>query len=93
MLNDEGIIRNKLKINAAIYNANSILKLQKEYVSFTNWLNLNRNLKIEAWVKLFKKHFKFVGSKIVNEFLVSIAMIKGAHSSNCPIYKKIKQIS
>ena len=30
LLNDAGIIRNKLKVNAAIHNANVILALQKE---------------------------------------------------------------
>lgn len=67
--------------------------MQKEFGSFNNWLNLNRNSKIESWVKLFKNHFKFVGGEIVNEFLVSAGFLLGAHSKNCPIYKKIKQIN
>ncbi|MCY7291009.1 MAG: DNA-3-methyladenine glycosylase I [Ferruginibacter sp.] len=38
LLNDAGIIRNKLKIHAAIYNANIIIGLQKEFGSFKKWI-------------------------------------------------------
>jgi DNA-3-methyladenine glycosylase I len=34
LLNDAGIIRNRLKVDAAIYNAQQILILQKEFGSF-----------------------------------------------------------
>ena len=36
--NDSGIIRNKLKINAAKTNASAFIKVQKEFGSFTNYL-------------------------------------------------------
>ncbi len=38
LLNDSGIIRNKLKVNAAIENAKTIMELQKEFGSFEKWL-------------------------------------------------------
>ena len=38
LLNNEGIIRNKLKINAAIINAGAFLKVQKEYGSFDKYI-------------------------------------------------------
>src|ERR1051325_596682 len=38
LLADTGIIRNKLKVNAAIENAKTILDLQKEFGSFKKWL-------------------------------------------------------
>src|ERR1700749_3995450 len=38
LLADAGIIRNRLKVNAAIENAKAILQLQKEYGSFAKWL-------------------------------------------------------
>ena len=38
LLTDESIIRNKLKINSAINNANQFLKIQVEYGSFDNYL-------------------------------------------------------
>lgn len=92
LLSDAGIIRNKLKVNAAIHNANVILELQKEYGSFKSWLDHHHPLSKEAWVKLFKKHFKFTGGEITGEFLMSTGYLEGAHDPNCPIYKKIKEL-
>ena len=89
LLNDAGIIRNKLKINAAIENAKTILGLQKEYGSFEKWLEAHHPKTKEEWVKLFKKTFKFTGGEIVNEFLMSIGILPGAHDANCKILKKI----
>jgi DNA-3-methyladenine glycosylase I len=38
LLQDEGIIRNRLKINAAINNAKLFIEVQKEFGSFNNYL-------------------------------------------------------
>jgi DNA-3-methyladenine glycosylase I len=38
LLSNEGIVRNKLKINAAIQNAVSFLAVQKEFGSFDNYI-------------------------------------------------------
>ena len=92
LLNDSGIIRNRLKINAAIGNAKKILELQKEYGSFKNWLDKHNPLSKEEWVKLFKKHFRFTGGEIVNEFLMSSGYLPGAHAKDCPVYKKIEKL-
>lgn len=89
LLSDAGIIRNKLKVNAAIHNAGVILELQKEHGSFAAWLDLNHPKSREEWVKLFKNTFKFTGGEITNEFLLSSGYLKGAHDDNCPIQKKI----
>ncbi len=89
LLSDAGIVRNRLKIQAAIYNANVILKLQQEYGSFENWLIANHPLTKEQWIKLFRKHFRFVGGEIVGEFLMSIGFLPDAHDEDCPIYNKI----
>ncbi|MDB5271823.1 MAG: methyladenine glycosylase [Chitinophagaceae bacterium] len=86
---DAGIIRNKLKVNAAIENAKTILLLQKEYGSFEKWLEHHHPKRKDEWVKLFKKTFKFTGGEIVNEFLMSIGYLDGAHSSTCKIYKDV----
>lgn len=86
LMNDAGIIRNRLKIKAAITNAQTVLNIQKEYGSFGAWLTTQskvcKNDKL-AWVKLFKKHFAFVGGEIVGEFLMSIALLPGAHDRYC----------
>ncbi len=89
LLNDPGIIRNRLKVNAAITNAQKILTLQKEYGSFREWLDHHHPLTKEEWVKLFKQTFRFTGGEIVNEFLMSTGYLPGSHSELCPVYKKI----
>lgn len=88
LLQDSGIIRNKLKVNAAIYNANQIIALQQAHGSFKQWLDQHKALELTEWVKLFKKHFKFVGGEIVNEFLMSTAYLPGSHRIDCPTHKK-----
>lgn len=89
LLSDAGIIRNRLKVNAAIENAKTILEFQKEYGSFKNWLDHNHPKTREEWTKLFKKTFKFTGGEIVNEFLVSTGYLEGAHSKDCHIYDNV----
>ncbi|MES0491993.1 MAG: DNA-3-methyladenine glycosylase I [Leptospirales bacterium] len=91
LLSDAGIIRNKLKVNAAIYNAQQIIIIQKEFGSFKFWLDKNHPMKLEGWVKLFKKTFKFTGGEITNEFLTSSGYLKGAHITNCPFYNTVLQ--
>lgn len=85
---NEKIIRNRLKIRSVIFNANQILEIQAEFGSFKQWLFSQGEKDLDEWVKIFKKRFKFVGREIVNEFLMSIGMIEGAHVEYCPIYKK-----
>lgn len=92
LLNDAGIIRNRLKVNAAIVNAQRILELQKECGSFRNWLDQHHPLTKEEWVKLFKKTFVFTGGEIVNEFLMSTGYLPGAHVESCPVYKKVASL-
>lgn len=89
LLSDSGIIRNKLKVNAAIENAKTILTLQKEYGSFEKWLEHYHPKTKEEWVKLFKKTFRFTGGEIVNEFLMSVGYLRGAHDENCPVHKQV----
>jgi len=89
LMQDAGIIRNRLKIEATVENAKRIQALQKEFGSFKNWLNAQHPLTKEEWVKLFKKHFRFTGGEIVNEFLMSTGYLPGAHTSTCPVYKAV----
>jgi DNA-3-methyladenine glycosylase I len=89
LLNDANIIRNKLKIHAAIENAKTILRLQKESGSFRQWLDELHPKSREEWVKIFKQNFRFTGGEIVNEFLMSTGYLPGAHEESCAIYKKL----
>jgi DNA-3-methyladenine glycosylase I len=88
LLNDAGIIRNRLKIAAAIENAKRLKNIRKEFGSFKSWLDHHHPKTKDEWVKLFKETFKFTGGEIVNEFLVSTGYLQGAHVEICPIYKK-----
>jgi len=88
-LNDAGIIRNRLKVEATIENAKRIKAIQKEFGSFKKWLDYHHPKSKEEWVKLFKKEFKFTGGEIVNEFLLSTGYLPGAHVPGCPIYEKV----
>ena len=90
LLADAGIIRNKLKVNAAIFNAQKVRELQNEFGSFKKWLDTRGKLELAEWVKLFKKNFKFTGGEITNEFLMSTGYLDGAHVNTCPIYHQIK---
>jgi DNA-3-methyladenine glycosylase I len=89
LLNDSGIIRNRLKVNAAIENAKSIRRLGKEFGSFKNWLDHHHPKDRAGWTDLFKKTFLFTGGEIVNEFLVSTGYLPGAHDKSCPVYEKV----
>lgn len=89
LLSDPGIIRNKLKVNAAIENAKTIIELQKEFGSFEKWLEHHHPKTLQEWMKLFKKTFKFTGGEIVNEFLMSIGFLKGAHAEDCIVNEAI----
>ena len=89
LMQDAGIIRNRLKIESTIDNAKRIIQLQKEHGSFKSWLDTNHPLSKDEWVKLFKKTFRFTGGEIVNEFLLSSGYLPGAHIPTCPVYKKV----
>ena len=92
LLGDAGIIRNRLKVNAAVENAKRIQSLQKEFGSFKGWLDKNHPLTKDEWTKLFKKTFVFTGGEIVNEFLISTGYLQGAHDETCPVYRKVASL-
>lgn len=89
LLQDPGIIRNRLKIESVIENAKRIRAIQKETGSFKNWLDQHHPKTKDEWVVIFKKNFRFTGGEIVNEFLMSAGYLEGAHVATCPIYKKV----
>jgi DNA-3-methyladenine glycosylase I len=92
LLADEGIIRNRLKINAAIENARRIVALRTSHGSFAAWLAAHHPRAKEEWVKLFKKTFVFTGGEITGSFLLSIGYLPGAHDESCPVYARIASL-
>jgi DNA-3-methyladenine glycosylase I len=89
LLADASIIRNRLKVDAAIENARRILVLAAEYGSFKAWLDAHHPLSHAEWTLLFKQTFRFTGSEIVREFLVSTGHLPGAHTPDCPVYAEV----
>lgn len=89
LLADPGVIRNRLKVQAAIHNAGVIQGLRSEHGSFRAWLDHHHPLPKEEWVRLFRKTFKFTGGEIVGEFLMSTGFLPGAHGPECPVYERI----
>ncbi|HMP87664.1 MAG TPA: DNA-3-methyladenine glycosylase I [Lacibacter sp.] len=89
LLQNPGIIRNRLKIQAAIENARTILNLQQEYGSFKNWLDQQHPLPLKEWTLLFRHRFRFTGGEIIKEFLMSTGYLPGAHQPSCPVYHHV----
>jgi DNA-3-methyladenine glycosylase I len=93
LMNDAGIIRNRLKIEAAIDNAKRLQAIRDSHGSFSAWLDAHHPLPKADWVKLFKKTFRFTGGEIVGEFLMSLGYLPGAHQDWCPVYQKILSLA
>ncbi|HEX7832009.1 MAG TPA: DNA-3-methyladenine glycosylase I [Thermoanaerobaculia bacterium] len=89
LMENAGIIRNRLKVDAAIENAKRILAIRKEHGSFAQWLDKHHPREKADWVKLFKKTFVFTGGEITGEFLLSTGYLPGAHIEECPVYRKV----
>ena len=101
LLNNKDIIRNKLKINAAITNAKVFIKVQKEFGSFDKYIwsftdykvikNMDDNLKTTSKLSdliskdLQNRGMKFVGSTIIYSYLQAIGIIDD-HELNCNFY-------
>jgi len=93
LLGDAGIIRNRLKVDAAVENAKRLQVIRDEHGSFAGWLDRHHPLSKENWVKLFKQTFRFTGGEITGEFLMSLGYLPGAHVADCPIYARILDLS
>ncbi len=93
LLADSGIIRNRLKIEAAAENARRIQTLRKSHGSFTGWLDAHHPRSPQEWTRLFRQTFRFTGGQIVNEFLMSVGYLPGAHEPDCPVFARILDLS
>jgi len=95
LMSDVGIVRNRLKVNAAIENARRIRALRDTHGGFDAWLRAHLRDEggavrdRDAWRRLFKRTFVFTGGEIVNEFLVSTGYVPGAHAADCPVFESV----
>jgi len=92
LLSDASIIRNRLKVNAAIENAGRVRAMRDSHGGFKAWLDEHHPMPKADWVKLFKKTFLFTGGEITGEFLMSTGYLPGAHVPDCPIHKKLERL-
>lgn len=92
LLTDASIIRNRLKVDAAVENARRLLVIKGEHGSFAAWLDHHHPLPKDEWVRLFKKTFRFMGGEIVGEFLMSTGYLPGAHQPTCPTYAELVKL-
>ena len=93
LLSDASIIRNRLKVNAAIENAKTVCALQASHGSFANWIAQQHPLSKTDWVALFKNIFLFTGGEITGEFLMSTGYLPGAHRQDCPVFTEIAALN
>jgi DNA-3-methyladenine glycosylase I len=98
LLANPGIIRNRLKIIAAIQNARAFLAVQREFGSFDAYVwrfvggrprrNRWRWLKQVPSQDLSRRGFKFVGSTICYAFMQAVGMVND-HTVRCFRYAEI----
>jgi DNA-3-methyladenine glycosylase I len=93
LLADAGIVRNRLKVEAAIHNARVIQDMRAEHGGFAGWLRAHHPLQKDQWVKLFRRTFRFTGGEITGEFLMSIGYLPSPHRSDCPVYAEIAKLA
>lgn len=89
LLADAAIIRNRRKIDAIIENARRLRELRRRYGSFDAWIKAHHPRAKDEWVALFRQTFVFMGGEVVNEFLMSIGILPGAHRPDCPVQVRI----
>jgi DNA-3-methyladenine glycosylase I len=85
LMKDEGIVRNRLKINAVIENAKAFLEVKKEFGSFDHfiWKVASIEGSAKAMSKLLKKRgFRFVGETICYAFMQAVGIVDD-HSPEC----------
>ncbi|NVN94830.1 MAG: DNA-3-methyladenine glycosylase I [Bacteroidetes bacterium] len=72
LIQDQGIIRNKLKINASVTNAQAFIKVQKEFGSFDNyiWQFVNHKTIVNQWEKLIDIPAKTLESDAMSKDLM-----------------------
>lgn len=98
MLNDEGLIRNKLKIKASINNSLIFKDICYEYSGFKNYLlsfvpdiifehgKVENDISKKISLDLKKRGMKFVGSVTIYSYLQAVGLIN-SHDKDCFLSK------
>ena len=83
---DTRVIRNRRKLEAIVNNAQSMLRLDKEYGTFQNYLRSQDTF--DATLKLMRKDFKFMGPTGVYVFLYIVGEEVPTHEEFEAVYRK-----
>lgn len=101
LLNNEGIVRHRGKIEACINNAKKVIELRKEFASFSNYIwhfvdhkpilsgDQPSKTKLSEFISkdLKRRGFKFVGSTTCYSFMQACGLVND-HNKYCFRYKK-----
>ena len=86
---DPGVIRHRRKIEAVVENARRMADLRDRHGSARAWFDHHHPLAADAWLKLLRRTFVFVGPEIANELLVGTGYLPGAHLPDCPAFARV----
>lgn len=102
LMNNKGIIRNKLKIQSAIKNSKVFINIQKEFGSFSNYIwkftnnktidhkgeiITSNDLSDKISKDLKKRGMNFVGTTIIYSYLQAIGIVND-HDLDCDFRKE-----
>jgi DNA-3-methyladenine glycosylase I len=84
LLKDPAIIRNRLKIEATINNAQRFMEVQKEFGSFSKymWGFVGHNTAPDFAKDLKKREFKFLGATTIYAHMQAVGMVND-HEAGC----------
>ena len=107
LMSNQKIVRNQLKIRAAVNNAKIFIQIQQEFGSFSNYiwsftdgkiiynendeLPTTSSLSDQISADLKKRGMKFVGSTIIYSYLQAMGVMND-HETTCDFYKRSKVI-
>ena len=84
LLADDGIVRNRLKIDSTVTNAAAFLAIQRESGSFDRWLW--EFVGGRPLVNRRRRGFRFVGTTICYAFMQAVGIVND-HSTDCFRYR------
>ncbi|WP_201363590.1 DNA-3-methyladenine glycosylase I [Dictyobacter formicarum] len=96
LLQNEGIVRNRLKVNAVVENAKAVLEVQREFGSFDRYIwqfvdgeplrasDRQHAVAVSERMSkdLKKRGFRFVGATICYAFMQAVGMVND-HTADC----------
>ncbi len=82
LLNDEGIVRHRGKIEATIKNAEKFMTLSKDHGNFARYLDSLPD-DLETLRGVFRREFAFMGPKIAESYFESVGKIAIKHHPRC----------